>query len=101
MIARVWHGWTSRHNADAYESLLRTKIYPNIPRVKGFQGAHLFRRAAGEEVEFISNTYFESLEAVRSFAGEDYERAVISDEAEALLARYDERAMHYQVAVSI
>jgi heme-degrading monooxygenase HmoA len=101
MIARVWHGWTSLPNAEAYESLLRTTIYPGIHRVKGFKGAQLFRRVVGDQVEFISNTFFESLDAVRGFAGENYELAVISDAAEKLLARYDERAAHYEVAVSM
>ncbi len=100
MIARMWHGWTTPQNADAYESLLRTKVLPGIHRVLGYRGAHLLRRDAGSEVEFITMTMFDSLEAVRGFAGTDYENAVILPEAHKLLARFDEKAAHYEVRVS-
>ncbi|HZQ69944.1 MAG TPA: antibiotic biosynthesis monooxygenase [Terriglobales bacterium] len=96
MIARVWHGWTTPQNADAYESLLKTKVLPGIHRVPGYRGAHLLRRNAGAEVEFITITLFDSLEAVRAFAGEDYETAVIIPEAHRLLARFDQKAVHYE-----
>ena len=99
MIARVWHGWTSRRNADAYERHLRTMMLPGIHRVTGYKGAHLFRRQEGEEVEFVAITYFESLVAVRGFAGPDYGVAVISEEAGKLLSRYDHRAEHYTVVL--
>lgn len=100
MIGRTWQGWTTRANADAYETLLRTRILPGIQRVPGFRGAYLLRRDAGDEVEFVTLTLFESLAAVRAFAGADHEKAVILPEAEALLSRYDPRARHYEVAVA-
>jgi heme-degrading monooxygenase HmoA len=99
MIARVWHGWTSARNADAYEHHLRTTVFPGIHRIKGYKGAHLFRRQDGEEVEFVATTYFESIEAVRGFAGPEYGVAVISEEAAKLLSRYDQRAEHYTVVL--
>lgn len=99
MIARVWHGWTTSQNADAYERHLRTTVFPGVHRVPGYKGAHLFRREGGQEVEFVAITYFESLEAVRGFAGPDYEVAVISKEAQSLLSRYNRRADHYSVVL--
>ena len=99
MIARVWHGWTSPGNADAYERHLRTNVFPGIHQVKGYKGAHLFRRQAGKEVEFVAITYFQSLAAVQGFAGADYGRAVISVEAAKLLSHYDQRAEHYTVVL--
>ncbi len=99
MIARVWHGWTSRQNADAYERHLRTKVLPGILRVKGYRGAHLLRRQDGEEVKFIAITYFESIDAVRGFAGPEYRTAVISEEAQTLLSRCDQQAEHYTVVL--
>jgi antibiotic biosynthesis monooxygenase (ABM) superfamily enzyme len=72
MISRIWHGWTSRANANAYENLLRKEVLPGIHRVRGFKGAHLLRRDANDEVEFVTITRFDSLEAVKEFAGEDY-----------------------------
>ena len=100
MIARVWHGWTSSDNAAAYEALLREQVLPGIHRVAGYGGAYLLRRSAGTEVEFITMTMFESLAAVREFAGADYERAVILPEAHRLLARFDERSAHYEVVLT-
>ncbi len=99
MIARVWHGWTSSRNADVYERHLRTTVLPGIHRVNGYKGAHLFRRQDGEEVEFVAITYFESVDAVRAFAGLDYGVAVVSQEAKKLLERYDQRAEHYTVVL--
>lgn len=99
MIARVWHGWTSPSNADAYEEFLRTKMFPSIHRVPGYVGADLLRRDAGDEIAFVTITRFESLESVRAFAGEDYEQAVVEPEARALLSRFDERSEHYEVVI--
>jgi len=95
MISRLWHGWTSRANADAYENLLRAEVLPGIHRVRGFKGAQLLRRDAGEEVEFVTITLFDSMEAVKEFAGEDYEVAVVPPRARKLLARFDARSAHY------
>jgi heme-degrading monooxygenase HmoA len=100
MISRVWHGWTKRENADAYERMLRTTILPGIYRVEGYQGADLLRRDAGDEVEFVTITRFDSMDAVRAFAGADYEVAVIHPGAQNLLSRYDERSTHYETVVS-
>ncbi|SRR6266511_3853795 len=99
MITRVWHGWTSADNANADEELLRTKILPGIHNVEGYLGAGLLRRSVGDEVEFITLTRFDSLDAVRAFAGDDYERAVIVDEAHRLLSRFDERSAHYETVL--
>jgi antibiotic biosynthesis monooxygenase (ABM) superfamily enzyme len=99
VIARVWHGWTSPSNADAYEEFLRTKMFPSIHRVPGYVGADLLRCDAGDEIAFVTITRFESLASVRAFAGEDYEQAVVEPEARALLSRFDERSEHYEVVI--
>ena len=96
MIGRLWRGWTSRGNADAYEALLRGEILPDIHRVPGYEGAYLFRRDLGDEVEFVTLTLFASMEAVRSFAGDDHEKAVVPPKARKLLERFDERSKHYE-----
>lgn len=96
MIARLWHGYTKPENADAYQHLLLTKILPGIHRVKGYQGSHLLRRESGSEVEFITLTLWDSLDSIREFAGEDYEVGVVPPEARKLLARFDERSIHYE-----
>jgi hypothetical protein len=99
MISRIWRGWTSRQNADAYESLLKAEIFTGIIErgITGFQGIDLLRRELGEEVEFATIMWFDSLLAVRTFAGEDYERAVVPVKARQLLKRFDERSAHYEV----
>lgn len=98
MIARVWHGYTTPDNADAYEQLLQTEILPGIEKAHK-HGAHLFRRDLPQqnEVEFITICYFDSLGEVRAFAGEDYERPVILPRAHMLLKRFDQRSQHYDI----
>jgi heme-degrading monooxygenase HmoA len=99
MIARLWRGWTSRENADAYERFLREQMFPSMQRVSGFRGVELLRRVDGDEIAFVTISRFDSYAAVRAFAGEDYEQAVIEHEARALLARADERSEHFDVAI--
>ena len=103
MISRVWHGWTTPENADAYESLLKSEIFQGIKnrQIEGYKGIHLLRRNHGDEVEFVTVMWFESIEAVRSFAGEDYEVAVVPKKARALLSRFDARSQHYAVKAEL
>jgi len=99
MISRIWHGYTTPGNADTYETLLRTEILPEISRkeIAGYRGAHLFRRDSGAEVEFMTLLWFDSLEAVRAFAGEDYEVAYVPARARAVLSHFDARSQHYEI----
>jgi heme-degrading monooxygenase HmoA len=99
MIGRIWHGWAEPGKADAYESLLKEEIFLGIRdrQIAGFREIQLFRRNLGAEVEFITIMWFDSLDAVRAFAGEDYEAAVVPPKARALLSRFDERSQHYEV----
>ncbi|HEV8629497.1 MAG TPA: antibiotic biosynthesis monooxygenase [Thermoanaerobaculia bacterium] len=96
LIVRLWHGRTRPEDADTYHQMLREEILPGIHRIAGYRGCYLLWRAAGDEVEFVTLTLWESLHAVRRFAGDDYERAVIHPAAEALLTRRDERSTHYE-----
>lgn len=101
MIARVWHGWTEAQDADAYEAFLRDELLPETSGLPGCLGAYVLRRPAGEEgVEFATMVMFESIEAVRSFAGERYDVPVIEPTAARLLARYDDRALHYETVLT-
>jgi len=99
MISRVWHGWTTPANADAYEAFLKSEIFTGIQdrQIAGYRGIHLFRRNLGDEVEFVTIMWFDTIEAVRAFAGEDYEVAVVPPKARALLSRFDARSQHYEV----
>jgi antibiotic biosynthesis monooxygenase (ABM) superfamily enzyme len=103
MISRVWHGWTTPENADVYEALLKSEIFIGIKnrKIVGYRGIHLFRRNLVQEVEFVTIMWFDSIEAIRAFAGEDYEIAVVPPKAIALLSRFDARSQHYEVKASI
>ena len=99
MISRIWHGYTVPANADIYENLLKEEIFVGIHdrHIHGFREIQLFRRDLGGETEFITVMWFDSLDSVRLFAGEDYELAVVPAKARAVLKRFDERSQHYQV----
>lgn len=98
MITRIWRGWTTHENADAYEALVSGTVLPGIASrdLTGYHGAYLLRRELEDETEFVTVMLFDSLENVRRFAGEDYETAYVPPEARAVLARFDERSAHYR-----
>ena len=100
MIARIWYGWTSRENAEKYERLLREEVMLEIAKrsIPGYKGAEIFiREADHDEMEFITLLRFETLEAVKLFAGEDYEQPVIPPECKKLLKRHSEKSRHYRI----
>ncbi len=103
MIARVWKDWTSRENADPYENLLKETILPAFKRIEGYCGGTIYRKDNSQnEVEFMINSFFNSLEAVKDFAGQkDYSIAVIEPKAEVLLKRAESRVKHYEIAGKI
>lgn len=100
MIARIWHGWTKRADAKAYEEMLRDEIFPSIAarHIDGYRGAELLIREDGDDVEFVTLLRFDSLDAVEKFAGADTSKPVISPKAEPLITRM-ESARHYRVAI--
>ena len=100
MIARIWHGWTKPEEAQAYEKLLRDEIFPSIAarKINGYRGAELFIREDSNEVEFVTLLRFDSMDAVKEFAGADASKPVIYPKAEALITRM-ERARHYRLAI--
>jgi hypothetical protein len=97
MITRIWRGWTTRENADAYQRIVSEEVLPGIAArgLDGYHGAYLLRRELDGEVEFATIMLFDSLHHVRAFAGEDYETAYVPPQARAVLARFDERSAHY------
>ena len=99
VIGRLWRGWTAPQNADTYERLLRSEIFTGIAsrKIPGYHGIQLLRREQGDTVEFVTLMWFDSLDAVRAFAGPDYEMAVVPPNARQLLLRFDQRSAHYVV----
>lgn len=102
MITRIWRGWTSLQNASAYQDLLLTEIFPGIEarKVPGYRGISLGRRELGTEVEFVTIMWFDSIEAVKAFAGEHFETAVVPPKARAVLSRFDTSSAHYDTVVA-
>ncbi len=102
MIARVWRGWASPENAPAYERLVSTEVLPGIARrgIHGYRGAYLLRRDVGDEVEFSTILLFDSFDALRAFAGDDYERAYVPPPAREVLSRFDETSAHYETLMT-
>ena len=103
MISRIWHGYTTRANADAYQDLLEREIFVGIGerQIRGYNGIQLLRRNVGDEVEFVTIMWFDSIDAVREFAGEDFEQCVVPPSARAILSRFDERSQHYEVEADV
>lgn len=99
MICRIWHGWTTPQNADAYEKVVRGEVIPGIEamRVPGFRHMDLMRRPAGDEVEFVTIMWFDDLAAVKRFVGENHEVSHVPAAARAVLSRFDAHAAHYDV----
>jgi len=95
MITRVWRGWTAAEQADAYERFLLGDLFPSMRTIPGFRGAEVLRRPDGHEVAFVALTRFDSLDAIRAFAGDHYELPVLEPEALAVLSRYDKQALHF------
>ncbi len=99
MICRTWHGWATPANADTYESIVRGRVIPGIEakRIPGFPHIDLMRRDLENEVEFLTVMWFDDIDSIRRFVGEDYEVSHVPPEARAVLARFDERSAHYKV----
>ena len=99
MICRVWRGWTTPERAADYERIVRGEVIPAIEgrRIPGFRQIDLLRREADSEVEFVTLMWFDSLDCVRAFTGDDYSVSHVPAAARAALSRFEERAAHFEV----
>ena len=99
MICRLWRGWTSLDNADAYEAIVRGEVIPGIEaiRISGFRHIDLLRRKLEHEVEFVTLMWFDDLDSIKRFVGDDYTTSHVPPAARTVLARFDERVAHYEV----
>jgi antibiotic biosynthesis monooxygenase (ABM) superfamily enzyme len=95
----LWRGWTTLDNAAAYERVVRGEVIPGIEarRIPGFRHIDLMRRDLGEEVEFQTLMWFDSLDAIKAFMGQDYAVSHVPAAAQAVLKRFDDRAAHFEV----
>jgi len=100
MIARLWNGRTTSGNRSRYEAHLRDHTFPRLASIAGYAGGYVLSREHAGDVDFTVVTLWESLEAIRRFAGDDAEAAVVPAEAQALLASFDARASHWNVDIA-
>ncbi|NAY92299.1 antibiotic biosynthesis monooxygenase [Muricauda sp. JGD-17] len=99
MISRIWHGYTTKDNADVYENLLKTEIFPGIEKknITGYKGIQLLRRELDNEVEFITIMWFENMKSVTQFVGKNPEKVYVPEKACQVLSRFDNKSSHYEL----
>ncbi len=99
-IVRLWRGQATPDNADAYQRHVTRTVFPSLTKIPGYRGAHVLRRDTGGRVEFLVATLWDSMDAVRAFAGPDPERAVVEPAAKAVLVEFDDFVRHYRITHS-
>jgi heme-degrading monooxygenase HmoA len=101
MIARTWRGWTRREDADAYVGYLRRTGIKEYVETPGNRAAYILRRNDGDRTEFVTLTFWDSMDAVRGFAGEEAERAVFYPDDDRFLVERETTATHYELIVGV
>ncbi|HSL98249.1 MAG TPA: hypothetical protein VK831_06720 [Candidatus Deferrimicrobiaceae bacterium] len=97
MIARLWRGWTAPADADAYVDYLDRTGMPAYRATPGNRGAWILRRSVGDRAEFMTLTFWDSIDAVRVFAGDDPERAVFYPEDDRFLVDRELTVRHFEL----
>ncbi len=100
MIARIWRGYALPEKAEEYVKHLQMSVLPELRQIDGFQGVTLMRQDSTQVVEFIVLTFWESMEAIRKFAGDDAEVAVVAPAAQPLFREYDSTVRHFEVVLN-
>ena len=101
MIARIWRGAVNSADGDEYEAYIEATGFAAYGKTAGNRGAWMLRRDKGELTEFVTFSLWDSVDAVKAFAGEDYEVAVYYPEDERFLVERDDTVLHYAVAREI
>ncbi len=98
-IKRMWHGWTTKENADKYQNILNNEVLPSIEakKIPGYIKIEVLKIELETEVEFVTIMTFESLQNVIDFQGEDYKKCYVPDEAQKVLKRWDQESTHYEL----
>jgi len=97
MIVRMWHGRVPTSKADAYREFTNARAIPDYQSVKGNISVHVLERREGEVTHFITLTFWESLEAIKGFAGDDVETAKYYPEDKDFLLEFEPTVVHYEV----
>ena len=101
MIARMWRGSAIRERANDYIKHLQESVTPELRQIDGFREIYLLRRDSSEGVEFLVITLWESMEAIRKFAGENPEVAVVAPAARVLFREYDAKVKHFEIVLNL
>ena len=101
MIARMWRGSAIRERADDYVKHLQQSVVPELRQIDGFRGVYLLRRNSSGDVEFVVLTLWESMDAIRKFAGENPEVAVVAPTARVLFREYDAEVKHFEIVLNL
>jgi len=98
-IKRIWHGWTTKENADRYQAILANGVLPGIEakKIPGYRKIEVLRMEHEDETEFVTIMTFESLQNVFDFQGEDYKKCYVPDAAQKVLKRWDQESTHYEL----
>ena len=100
MIARVWRGIAAPETANDYLEHLQLTIFPELSEIDGYRGASVLRLDRADGVEFTVQTLWESMDAIRQFAGDQVDTAVVAPAAQPLFRSYDRTVIHYEVVVT-
>ena len=98
-IKRIWHGWTTKENANKYQDILNKEVLPSIEakKILGYKKIEVLRIELEDEVEFVTIMTFVSLQNVIDFQGENYKRCYVPDVAQKVLKRWDQESTHYEL----
>ncbi|MEX1014206.1 MAG: antibiotic biosynthesis monooxygenase [Candidatus Paceibacterota bacterium] len=97
MIARIWHGRTKKEDYEEYTDLMKSIAIPDYKNTKGFVDLTFLRRIENEIAHFTLITFWEDLEVIKNFAGEDFEKAKYYPEDERFLLEFEEKVIHNEV----
>lgn len=100
MLARIWHGVTAKSKAEEYADYLNKTGVSDYQATDGNRGVHVLRRIEGDQAHFLIITFWDSVEAIKRFAGEDFEKARYYPEDENYLLEFEEKVAHYEVISS-
>ena len=100
VVVRIWHGRVPRDKAKAYRDFLVKRAVPDYESVEGNLGVEILMRENGDVVDFLVLSYWESIDAIKRFAGEDYERAKYYDEDKDFLLEFEPKVQHYYMVWS-
>jgi heme-degrading monooxygenase HmoA len=97
MIARIWHGKTSIANYEVYKEFLKDVAIPDYKKTQGFKGLTFLKSIQNNEGHFTLITFWENLEVIKNFAGEDFEKAKYYPEDDNFLLEFEKSVQHHEV----